>query len=207
MAMPDRPEQQDRRNIDSALSAAGWLVQDRKQVNITARRVVAIREFPLKSGHGFADYLLYLDGAAASVVEAKKEGVALTGVELQTSKYSEGLPDGLPAPRLPLPLCYQSTGTETPFKNYWSRRNVSRRERPSRRAFVPSREWSPTTCGPNECNGSATVIAKNREIPGRRSSRRFNDMRFRDTSGNLVKHFQVLVLAREWRFKSSHPHQ
>jgi hypothetical protein len=28
-----------------------------------------------------------------------------------------------------------------------------------------------------------------------------------DTPRNLVKYFQVLVLAREWRFKSSHPHQ
>ena len=115
--MPERPEQHARRNIDSALAAAGWLVQDRKHVNITAGRGVAIREFPLKSGHGFADYLLYLDGAVAGVVEAKKEGVALTGVELQTSKYSDGLPDDLPAPRRPLPFCYQSTGTETRFTN------------------------------------------------------------------------------------------
>src|SRR4051812_38037489 len=93
--MSDKPEQQARRNVDSALATAGWLVQDRKHVNITAGRGVAIREFQLRSGHGFADYLLYLDGAAAGVVEAKKEGVALTGVELQTSKYSEGLPDDL----------------------------------------------------------------------------------------------------------------
>ena len=26
------------------------------------------------SGHGFADYLLYVDGKAAGVIEAKKEG-------------------------------------------------------------------------------------------------------------------------------------
>jgi type I restriction enzyme R subunit len=34
------------------------------EVNIAARRGVAIREVPLP-GHGFADYLLYVDAAAA----------------------------------------------------------------------------------------------------------------------------------------------
>lgn len=58
-----------------------------------------------------------LDGQAAGVIEAKKEGSTLTGVELQTKKYSEGLPDGLPAPFRPLPFCYQSTGIETRFTN------------------------------------------------------------------------------------------
>ena len=95
---------------------AGWY-RIANMSTLPPARGVAIREFPLKPGHGFADYLLYLDGAAAGVVEAKKEGVALTGVELQTSKYSEGLPDDLPAPRRPLPFCYQSTGTETRFTN------------------------------------------------------------------------------------------
>ena len=48
---------------------------------------------------------------------AKKEGDTLTGVELQTTKYSEGIPDNLPAPRRPLPFQYQSTGAETRFTN------------------------------------------------------------------------------------------
>ena len=86
--MPDTPEQLARRTIDELLSAAGWQVQDRKQADIFASRGVAIREFPLKTGFGFADYMLYVDGAAAGVVEAKKEGTTLTGVELQTTKYS-----------------------------------------------------------------------------------------------------------------------
>lgn len=49
----------------------------------------------MKSGDGEADYLLFLDGVAAGVVEAKKEGDTLTGVEIQTEKYSEGLLDSL----------------------------------------------------------------------------------------------------------------
>ena len=115
--MADKPEQRARRNIDRMLAAAGWIVQDRSDSNIEAGRGVAIREFPLKSGSGFADYLLYVDAAAAGVIEAKREGLALTGVELQSSKYSTGLPDDLPAPRRPLPFCYQSTGVETRFTN------------------------------------------------------------------------------------------
>jgi type I restriction enzyme R subunit len=115
--MPLNPEDLARQNIDRLLSDAGWTVQDRKDANPAAGRGVAIREFPLKPGFGEADYLLYMDGAAAGVVEAKKEGVTLTGVEIQTQKYSEGVPSFVPAPRRPLPFLYQSTGVETRFTN------------------------------------------------------------------------------------------
>ena len=50
------------------LAQAGWQVCDPEQVNLTAHRGVAIREFPLP-GHGYADYLLYIDGKAAGVLE------------------------------------------------------------------------------------------------------------------------------------------
>ena len=61
-----------RREIDRLLNAAGWVVSDLKDANIAAARGVAIREFKLKTGHGYADYLLYVDGKAAGVIEAKK---------------------------------------------------------------------------------------------------------------------------------------
>jgi type I restriction enzyme, R subunit len=112
-----RPEDRARANIDRLLTEAGWLIQNRDTVNIEAGRGIAIREFPLAPGHGFADYLLYVDGYAAGVVEAKKAGVPLIGVEIQTAKYSVGLPRNLPAPRRPLPFCYESTGVETRFTN------------------------------------------------------------------------------------------
>jgi type I restriction enzyme R subunit len=112
-----QPEQQARENIDALLIAAGWHVCDAAIANIHAARGVAIREFPLKPGHGFADYLLYVDGKAAGVIEAKKEGVSLSGVETQAAKYTQGIPDGLPAWRNPLPFSYQSTGVETRFTN------------------------------------------------------------------------------------------
>jgi len=115
--MTPAPEAQARLKIDELLEAAGWLVCDAKAANIHAARGVAIREFPLVSGHGFADYLLYVDGQAAGVIEAKKIGVTLTGVEVQSAKYTTGLPEGLPAWHNPLPFCYESTGIETRFTN------------------------------------------------------------------------------------------
>ncbi|OGP95927.1 MAG: type I restriction endonuclease subunit R, partial [Deltaproteobacteria bacterium RBG_16_47_11] len=99
------------------LELAGWSVQDFKKANIHAKRGVAIRNFPLNPGHGFADYILYVDGQAAGVIEAKKVGTTLTGVELQSSKYKDGLPESLPAWFRPLPFCYESTGVETRFTN------------------------------------------------------------------------------------------
>jgi type I site-specific restriction endonuclease len=58
------PEQKARGAIDRLLTAAGWAVQDFKAADIHAARGVAIREFVLDAGQGFADYLLYVDGKA-----------------------------------------------------------------------------------------------------------------------------------------------
>jgi type I restriction enzyme R subunit len=115
--MPFTPEDQARLNIDRLLTDSGWVVQDRKAINLYAGRGVAVREFPMRSGHGEADYLLFVDAMAVGVVEAKAEGHTLTGVEIQTAKYSAGVPDGVQAPRKPLPFLYESTGVETRFTN------------------------------------------------------------------------------------------
>ena len=80
--MPITPEDRARDNIDKLLTEAGWIVQDKKATNLSAGRGVAVREFPLKSGHGEADYLLFVDSSPVGVVEAKKEGDTLTGVEI-----------------------------------------------------------------------------------------------------------------------------
>ncbi|MEE4381452.1 MAG: type I restriction-modification enzyme R subunit C-terminal domain-containing protein [Pseudomonadales bacterium] len=111
-----QPEQEARAKIDELLTAAGWSVQDAASVNLYAARGVAIREFSLP-GYGFADYLLYIDGAAAGVLEAKKAGSTLSGVETQSERYTKGLPEGLPRWSSPLPFSYQSTGIETRFTN------------------------------------------------------------------------------------------
>ena len=55
------PEAKARKTIDALPVQAGWHVCDISAANIHAARGVALREFPLNTGHGFADYLLYLD--------------------------------------------------------------------------------------------------------------------------------------------------
>jgi len=46
-----------RLDIVSALEAAGWQVQDLRDLDLGASLGVVVRNFPLKSGFGFADYL------------------------------------------------------------------------------------------------------------------------------------------------------
>ncbi len=109
------PEEKARQEIDRQLTHCGWLVQDHRDMNISAGPGVAVREFPLATGE--ADYLLYVDARAIGVVEAKPVGHTLTGVETQSAKYTEGLPSGLPHYCLPLPIAYESTGQVTQFTN------------------------------------------------------------------------------------------
>jgi type I restriction enzyme R subunit len=123
----DKPEEKARVGIDQALAEAGWRVQSLSEINIHAARGVAVREFPLQRGHGFADYLLYVSGKAVGAVEAKRKGETLTGVEVQTEKYSMGLPPSVPAHQRPLPFLYQSTGVETRFTNMLDPEPRSRR--------------------------------------------------------------------------------
>ena len=111
------PEALARIHVDQLLQAAGWQVQDLKQANLHATKGVAIREFPLNPGHGHADYLLYVNGKACGVIEAKKDGVTLKGVEIQSERYAQGLPAALPAWRRPLPFLFETTGVETQFTN------------------------------------------------------------------------------------------
>jgi type I restriction enzyme R subunit len=112
------PEARARVEIDRRLDAAGWAVQDARAVNLAASRGVAVREFVMRAPHGRADYLLFLDGRAAGVVEAKKQGETLTGVEHQSGKYVDGLPDELErAVEGGLAFVYESTGAETRFTN------------------------------------------------------------------------------------------
>ncbi len=112
-----RTEDQAREKIDESLRLAGWVIQNPMEGGLNAARGIAIRAFPLDRGYGFADYLLYLDGKAVGVLEAKKVGFRLTGGEVQSKKYSRGLPLSLPLYTRPLPFLYQSTGEETRFTN------------------------------------------------------------------------------------------
>ncbi len=101
--------------IDEQLAACGWAVQDYKHAAVAAAQGVAVREVPTDAGP--ADYVLFVDRQAVGVIEAKKAGTTLTGVEPQTRKYQVSSPDWLPAFQVDgaLPFGYESTGTETRF--------------------------------------------------------------------------------------------
>jgi type I restriction enzyme R subunit len=70
------------------LELTGWNVQGVKDLDFRASRGVALREFPLKSG--FADYMLFVDRQAVGIVEAKKEGTTLGGVDTNRRSTSMG---------------------------------------------------------------------------------------------------------------------
>lgn len=110
------PEQLARLQIDADLTASGWLVQGKDDLDLTAGRGIAVREFKMKPEFGFADYLQYVDRKALGAVEAKPDGT-LSGVEAQSAKYAAGLPDNLPAHRRPLPFLFEANGTVTYFTN------------------------------------------------------------------------------------------
>ena len=89
------PEEPARINIHTQLEASGWTVQLRNEMNLYAARGVAVREFPLQTGE--ADYLLFVDCKAVGVVEAKPEGVTLSGVVVESPRtLFEGRTPALP---------------------------------------------------------------------------------------------------------------
>jgi len=114
-------EQRARVLIDRQLRDAGWVVQDRAELNLFAGPGVAVREAIMAAGHGRVDYLLYVDQRVVGVIEAKPEGTPLSGVEWQSAMYADGLP---PAVRLKaltrdgrLPFVFEASGSETHFTN------------------------------------------------------------------------------------------
>ena len=113
------PEQQARENIDKQLEQSGWFVQDFKELNPSASLGVAVREYPTESGS--ADYILFVDSGdpflrkkPIGVIEAKREGITLSAVHDQTTRYAA---DKLKYifKKEELPFQYETTGTETYF--------------------------------------------------------------------------------------------
>ena len=116
-----------RKEIDKQLVAAGWLIQSQNALKLDADPGVAVREFALEKGHARVDYLLFLNGQPAGVVEMKPEGTTLVEVDRQSSKYVAGLPGWMQPPVYPLPFIYESTGAETRFTNCYDPDARSRR--------------------------------------------------------------------------------
>ncbi|MGH3652305.1 DEAD/DEAH box helicase family protein [Glutamicibacter sp.] len=125
-------EQKARVMIDRQLEAAGWVVQDRKDLNLFApQRGIAVREVIMKPGHGRVDYLLYIDKTVVGVIEAKPNGTPLSGVEWQSAMYATGLPNDVRRKALDsegrLPFVFEASGTETHFTNGFDPRPRARR--------------------------------------------------------------------------------
>ena len=95
-SVPPDPEALARSQIDQLLTLAGLVIRDVALADIHAARGVALREYPLP-GFGFADHLLYVAGKAAGVIDVKKQGGTLTGVEVQSARYTKGLPASMRA--------------------------------------------------------------------------------------------------------------
>ncbi|GEO06305.1 type III restriction endonuclease subunit R [Adhaeribacter aerolatus] len=123
--MNQNPEQKARDEIDKLLTASGWIIQDKKKVNLSAGTGIAIREY--QTDVGPADYVLFLDKKPVGIIEAKREeeGVKLTVHEDQSVDYATAklkyINNG------PLRFVYESTGEVTRFTDY---RDPKPRSRP-----------------------------------------------------------------------------
>jgi type I restriction enzyme, R subunit len=82
------PETKARQEIDKRLVLAGWLVQDMKELDLSAALGVAVREYSTDTGP--ADYVLFVDRTPVGVIEAKRDeaGENITLAESQTFRYA-----------------------------------------------------------------------------------------------------------------------
>ena len=112
-----KPEEKARVVIDRMFEEAGWKVVDRAKYapNMTA---VAIRE-GLMVGNRETDYLLFLNGKAVGVLEAKRIETDINSdiVQEQARLYTRSCPKWCQAwfPNIPLPLAYVANSRDLMF--------------------------------------------------------------------------------------------
>ena len=118
-----KDEAKTRINIDELLESCGFVLQDRSEFNRFAKAqnsaqeaqgqdisAVAVREFMMSDGSE-ADYLLFIEGKACGVIEAKKESKTLSGIHAQSKHYATHLPQGLKAwANPPCRFCMRAMG-------------------------------------------------------------------------------------------------
>ncbi len=119
------PEQEARRAIDAQLIAVGWLVQDRKHLNLHAGLGVALCETGVDGG--FADYMLFVDAKAIGVLEAKATNVPLGGVAEESAMYATSPTRDFQRWADVLPFTYESNGEEFRFRDLRDPHSRSRR--------------------------------------------------------------------------------
>lgn len=120
-----KPEDKAREKIDELLKQVGFVIQDRAEFNRNASFGVAVREFVMSDGSK-ADYLLFVKGKACGVIEAKKEGVSLSGIEIQAKHYALHVSAELRVWQNPLPFIYESNFNEIYFADLREKDSRSR---------------------------------------------------------------------------------
>lgn len=119
------PEDRARSLIDRRLAASGWIIQSKDGMNLGAGPGVAVREFPTDSGP--VDYALFVGRKLCGVIEAKPEGMTLSGFSEQASRYIAGAPKHLVREDGQVRFEYVASGTETLFRDHADPDPVSRR--------------------------------------------------------------------------------
>lgn len=111
------PEEKAREKIDTLLEESGWTVVNRDEFVSDVINAQAVRENILKRNKE-ADYILYLDGKAIGVLEAKREENNLgLKVAEQAQTYATILPDWVQSWITPLPFIFLSNGNHLLFKD------------------------------------------------------------------------------------------
>lgn len=80
------PEAKARQIIDKKLIQSGWIIQNLRQINLSAGVGVAVREFPTSTGP--VDYALFVDGKPVGVIEAKKTDLGENITTLKTNPHA-----------------------------------------------------------------------------------------------------------------------
>lgn len=119
------PEDKARSLIDRRLSASGWIIQSKDDMNLGAGPGVAVREFPTDSGP--VDYALFVGRKLCGVIEAKPEGTTLSGFSEQASRYIAGASKHLVREDGQVRFEYVASGTETLFRDHADPDPASRR--------------------------------------------------------------------------------
>ena len=111
------PEEKARVHIDQMFSDAGWKVVSRDEYSPTLS-AAAIKEGILKGGKE-ADYLLFINGKAVGVLEAKKASTNVSSERVidQAEGYTQKLTKYYQFYAKPLPIVYVSNGQVTLFRD------------------------------------------------------------------------------------------
>jgi len=110
---PTKLEDETRKEIDEKLKAAGWVIQDKKEINLYEKLGVAVREMDTDTGP--ADYMLFVDGKACGILEAKREGTGLGDVVQQSRRYAVSNTKFIQRWLDELPFTYEATNHEIRF--------------------------------------------------------------------------------------------